>query len=315
MQTARLASQTALCQPLRVSRVQRPFTVQRTALRVAAQAQVRPAEGKHPLRSRAMRQYTTLSGCFCRRVAMPESHCRPCGFPLVQRNDQPSLSQTFGSLAAVLGLLSGPVNPALAVDFAPPPTANTAVAEVQQSRAFGGDAQLTAPAVSDGAAAASGLPEGTQWRYSEFINAVQNGKVQRVRFSKDGAQLQLTAVDGRRALVVLPNDPELVDILAKNGVDISGMWVLAFWLGFGCCWGAGCRQSWRRRCGWPAVCSGASAAGCRAAVEHSGGARRLPPCGACQAPALARPWLSPLPSRTPACPSRPLPPLACSLRG
>ncbi len=33
--------------------------------------------------------------------------------------------------------------------------------------------------------------------------------------------LQLTAVDGRRAFVVLPNDPELVDILAKNGVDIS----------------------------------------------------------------------------------------------
>ena len=33
--------------------------------------------------------------------------------------------------------------------------------------------------------------------------------------------MQLTAVDGRRALVVLPNDPELVDILARNGVDIS----------------------------------------------------------------------------------------------
>ena len=32
------------------------------------------------------------------------------------------------------------------------------------------------------------------------------------------AMLQCT---GRRALVVLPNDPDLVDILAKNGVDIS----------------------------------------------------------------------------------------------
>jgi predicted ATPase len=32
---------------------------------------------------------------------------------------------------------------------------------------------------------------------------------------------QLTAIDGRRATVVLPNDPELVDILARNGVDIS----------------------------------------------------------------------------------------------
>ena len=47
------------------------------------------------------------------------------------------------------------------------------------------------------------------------------GKVERVRFSKDGSALQLTAVDGRRASVTLPNDPELVDILAKNGVDIS----------------------------------------------------------------------------------------------
>ena len=53
-------------------------------------------------------------------------------------------------------------------------------------------------------------------------------QVERVRFSKDGSQLQLTAVDGRRALVVLPNDPELVDILARNGVDISGAWWPAF---------------------------------------------------------------------------------------
>lgn len=65
------------------------------------------------------------------------------------------------------------------------------------------------------------LPEGSQWRYSEFITAVEKGKVERVRFSKDGSQLQLTAIDGRRAAVVLPADPYLVDILAKNGVDIS----------------------------------------------------------------------------------------------
>jgi len=68
---------------------------------------------------------------------------------------------------------------------------------------------------------AGALPEGNQWRYSEFINAVTAGKVERVRFAKDGSQLQLTAVDGRRALVVLPNDPDLVDILARAGVDIS----------------------------------------------------------------------------------------------
>ena len=65
------------------------------------------------------------------------------------------------------------------------------------------------------------LPEGNNWRDSEFITAVEKGKVERVRFSKDGQALQLTASDGRRALVILPNDPELVDVLAKNGVDIS----------------------------------------------------------------------------------------------
>ena len=78
-------------------------------------------------------------------------------------------------------------------------------------------AEAPAVAVSD----ADRLPEGNQWRYSEFVSAVERGQVERVRFSKDGSQLQLTAVDGRRAAVTLPNDPELVDILAANGVDIS----------------------------------------------------------------------------------------------
>ncbi|KAJ6352006.1 hypothetical protein OIU76_001258 [Salix suchowensis] len=63
--------------------------------------------------------------------------------------------------------------------------------------------------------------KGTQWRYSEFLNAVKKGKVERVRFSKDGSTLQLSAADGRRVSVVVPNDPGLIDILAMNGVDIS----------------------------------------------------------------------------------------------
>lgn len=67
----------------------------------------------------------------------------------------------------------------------------------------------------------SDIPDGSQWRYSEFLNAVKKGKVERVRFSKEGSTLQLTAVDGRRASVIVPNDPDLIDILAMNGVDIS----------------------------------------------------------------------------------------------
>ena len=121
---------------------------------------------------------------------------------------------SVGALVAMTSLVGGP---AVADDFVAPPSADN-VATMEATRAnneFG--SMAAAPAV----AATSELPEGNQWRYSDFIGAVQNGKVERVRFSKDGSQLQLTAVDGRRALVVLPNDPELVDILAKSGVDIS----------------------------------------------------------------------------------------------
>ena len=98
------------------------------------------------------------------------------------------------ALAALVSTLSS-TNMAKAVDFVPPPTQT---AQAPQTLEFQGQASLTAPPVSDGYV----LPEGAQWRYSEFIGAVENGKVERVRFSKDGTQLQLTAVDGRRATVV-----------------------------------------------------------------------------------------------------------------
>jgi len=56
---------------------------------------------------------------------------------------------------------------------------------VQSTLSFGGAAE--APAVKEGIS----LPEGNQWRYSDFINAVEQSKVERVRFSKDGSQLQV----------------------------------------------------------------------------------------------------------------------------
>ena len=110
---------------------------------------------------------------------------------------------------------------ALAADNVTPPP----VIEAQQSQLnpsnssspFSQNLLLTAPKPQ----ASSDLPEGTNWRYSEFLNAVKKGKVERVRFSKDGSALQLTAIDGRRASVIVPNDPDLIDILAMNGVDIS----------------------------------------------------------------------------------------------
>ena len=48
---------------------------------------------------------------------------------------------------------------------------------------YAGSSTPSAPAVKGGDFQ---LPEGNQWRYSEFINAVQSGKVERVRFSKEG---------------------------------------------------------------------------------------------------------------------------------
>jgi len=125
------------------------------------------------------------------------------------------------ALASLIASLSSN-GVAMAADAPPPPQPQVQTMESTkqgQYMQFGESAPLAAPDVKT--ETNSGLPEGSQWRYSEFINAVESGKVERVRFSKDGTQLQLTAVDGRRATVVLPNDPGLVDILAANGVDIS----------------------------------------------------------------------------------------------
>jgi len=122
------------------------------------------------------------------------------------------------AVAAMVATLSGSA-PALAATV-PAPQAEV-IAPASKAVSFSSESLVAPSPMYTLAEDDSGLPEGNTWRYSEFISAVEKGKVERVRFAKDGAQLQLTAVDGRRATVVLPNDPELVDILAKNGVDIS----------------------------------------------------------------------------------------------
>jgi len=112
---------------------------------------------------------------------------------------------------------------ALAADNLPPPPVLEAqpnqLNPANSTSPFSQNISLTAPKPQ--AQSSTDLPDGSQWRYSEFLNAVKKGKVERVRFSKDGSVLQLTAVDGRRANVIVPNDPDLIDILAMNGVDIS----------------------------------------------------------------------------------------------
>ncbi|KAI3938694.1 hypothetical protein MKW92_048388 [Papaver armeniacum] len=105
---------------------------------------------------------------------------------------------------------------ALAID-APPPVVQVEAAKPTSSNASLENILATAPKPQT----QSDLPEGSQWRYSEFLNAVKKGKVERVRFNKEGGFLQLTAVNGVKATVTVPNDPDLIDILAMNGVDIS----------------------------------------------------------------------------------------------
>ncbi|HEY9825490.1 MAG TPA: ATP-dependent zinc metalloprotease FtsH3 [Stenomitos sp.] len=73
------------------------------------------------------------------------------------------------------------------------------------------------------------------WRYSELINAVQKQQVERVDISADRSQASFKTADGKDVQVNLPPDPELIDILTKNKVDIrvvqpsdEGFWVKAF---------------------------------------------------------------------------------------
>ncbi|KAH9606790.1 hypothetical protein KSS87_009810 [Heliosperma pusillum] len=126
------------------------------------------------------------------------------------------------SLLTSLILSSTLANPALAIDNYTP----TQPPILQQSQPTNPTTPisqtqiLTAPKPGN-SNSNSDLPDSSQWRYSEFLNAVKKGKIERVKFTKDGSMLQLTAVDGRRATVVVPNDPDLIDILAMNRVDIS----------------------------------------------------------------------------------------------
>ena len=66
-------------------------------------------------------------------------------------------------------------------------------------------------------------PQGNQlsWKYSQFIDEVQTNKVERVQLSADRSQAKAVARDGQIYVINLPNDPELIDILSNNKVDIS----------------------------------------------------------------------------------------------
>jgi len=65
-------------------------------------------------------------------------------------------------------------------------------------------------------------PEETSWRYSQFINEVESGRIENVTLSSDKTQAKFASPDGTGRIVVnLPQDPKLVDILTEQDVDIT----------------------------------------------------------------------------------------------
>ena len=72
------------------------------------------------------------------------------------------------------------------------------------------------------------------WRYSDFIQAVEKGRVAQVRLSPDRSRAVVKPQDGTQVIVNLPDDPDLIGILTQNNVDISvlpqtdeGFWLKA----------------------------------------------------------------------------------------
>ena len=65
-------------------------------------------------------------------------------------------------------------------------------------------------------------PQASQtWPYSKLIDEVQADKVETVKISADRTRAQVIDREGTPILVNLPNDPQLIDILSENGVDIA----------------------------------------------------------------------------------------------
>eukprot|EP00168_Porphyra_purpurea_P003733 TRINITY_DN1433_c0_g1_i6.p1 TRINITY_DN1433_c0_g1~~TRINITY_DN1433_c0_g1_i6.p1 ORF type:complete len:705 (-),score=230.81 TRINITY_DN1433_c0_g1_i6:323-2185(-) len=125
----------------------------------------------------------------------------------------PAKSKT--ALAAVLSAVilttgfAGGAMPAMAAGPAP--------AEMAQTETSASDARSMA---ADDTAASS--PSLSNWRYSEFINAVEANKVDKVTFSADGQRALAVDSDGNRfKLDALPGDPDLLSTLTSHKVDVT----------------------------------------------------------------------------------------------
>nr|WP_199302720.1 ATP-dependent zinc metalloprotease FtsH3 [Oscillatoria sp. FACHB-1406] len=59
------------------------------------------------------------------------------------------------------------------------------------------------------------------WNYTQFVQAVQKGQVERVQLSADRSRAKFDSQDGTKVEVILPRDDGLIDILTTNKVDIA----------------------------------------------------------------------------------------------
>lgn len=74
------------------------------------------------------------------------------------------------------------------------------------------------------------------WRYSKFLDAVNNHRIERVNISSDRTRAKFTDPEGNGQVIVnLPNDQDLINTLEKNNIDIvvqpqgdDSVWVRAF---------------------------------------------------------------------------------------
>ncbi len=63
--------------------------------------------------------------------------------------------------------------------------------------------------------------ETQSWRYSRFLDSVSNNQIERVNISADRTRARFTDPEGGGQITVnLPNDPDLIDTLEQNNVDI-----------------------------------------------------------------------------------------------
>lgn len=61
----------------------------------------------------------------------------------------------------------------------------------------------------------------TTWNYSEFLEQVESGQVEKVTINANFNQAVAITTDGQTAAVNLPTDPNLIDVLQQNNVDVS----------------------------------------------------------------------------------------------